>query len=483
MTGTTAAIDIRQVSRRFGAAQALSDASLSVLRGSLHMLLGENGAGKTTLARIAAGLLAPDSGTVQVDGRPVHDPVRGIGFVHQHFSLVPAMTVAENILLAETRWWARIDQRRSHSRIRDLSREAGLDVDPAMVVQDLTVGEQQRVEIVRALATAPHTLILDEPTAALAPGEAAELYRWLRAYVARGHTALVITHRVREVLAHADAVTVLRRGRVVLQDDRSRIAEHALLQAIVGEGLRTPDPGAEPVQSARSPDTAIVALEAVACQGTNGAIALRDTSLTVGAGEIVGVAGVEGSGCRELIRLLAGRLEPTRGTVRRVAGPIGFVPEDRLEEGLIAELTVLENFALRSAASRDIVLRWNTERTAALEAIERFDVRGGQPELPASALSGGNQQRLILAREFSTNPILIVAENPTRGLDVRASRDVAALFAAASARGAAVVVYSSDLDELASLAQRVLVCHGGRVVSVAPDVDAMGAALTGAVSA
>lgn len=482
MTDAAPAIDLHGVSRRFGATRALHEADLVVRRGTLHMLLGENGAGKTTLARIAAGLLMPDSGSVRVAGTAVRGRIHGVGFVHQHFSLVPTMTVAENVALTGPQLWRRFDPRRSHRQVDAISRSARLPIDPGAFVARLTVGEQQRVEILRALTGSPHTLILDEPTASLAPGESAELYRWLRAFVAEGRTALVITHRVREVLAHADAVTVLRRGRVVLDRERADVTEPELVTAIVGDSARASEVRA--VASRTSPvGVTRVSMQHVSCRGDSSATLLRDVSLSIAAGEVVGVAGVDGSGCRELLRLLSGHLKPTDGVVRREPGAVAFIPEDRLREGLIADMSLLDNFALRRASAPGVVLRWDIERRDADVAMSKFDVRGGSVDLPAFTLSGGNQQRFVLARELSTAPTLIVAENPTRGLDVRAARDVIAVFARASSEGAAVVVYSSDLDELVAMAERVLVCHAGAVREVAPSVEAIGAALTGAAAA
>jgi simple sugar transport system ATP-binding protein len=381
-----AAIALSGIVKHFGAVTALDDASLSVRPGTVHALLGENGAGKTTLMRIAFGMVRPDAGRMTVHGKPVtwRSPadaiLAGIGMVHQHFTLVPAMTVAENVELgAGTAAGWRFDRRLADEHVRSLSQASGLTVDPDAVVDRLSVAMQQRVEILKALSRDARILILDEPTAVLAPQETDELLRWLRGHADNGGTAILITHKLREALAVADDVTVLRHGRTVLAAARAEADEHALTRAMIGgESRAAARPVASPAGAtlpslpARRP---VVQLDDVVAADDARRETLRATTFAVYAGEIVGVAGVEGSGHHTLLRVLAGRIRPTAGRLTRPAD-VGFIPEDRQRDGLVLEFSLAENVALRGAGARRGRVSWPAvrERTAAL--MREFDSNG-----------------------------------------------------------------------------------------------------------
>jgi simple sugar transport system ATP-binding protein len=484
MNHGTPAVALVGVVKHFGIVPALDGANLSVRPGTVHALLGENGAGKTTLMRIAFGMIHPDAGRLAVHGRTVawQSPsaaiAAGIGMVHQHFTLVPAMTVAENVELgagAGGGW--RFDQRTAEDRARALGHAAGLDVNPAVPVAQLSIAAQQRVEILKALSRDARILILDEPTAVLAPRETDELLRWLRTFSTSGGTVILITHKLREALAVADDVTVLRRGRTVLTARRAEVDEGSLTRAMIGDES---DPtqwtslSPSPAPSVREP---VAVLDGIMATDADRRETIRAT-FTVYAGEVVGVAGVEGAGQHALLRVLAGRIQPTAGRLTRPA-QVGFIPEDRQRDGLVLDFSLAENVALRGAGERRGLISWPAirQRTAAL--IHEHDVRASGVTTPARSLSGGNQQRLVLARELDGQPALVVAENPTRGLDVRATADVHDQLRAARNAGAAVVLYSSDLDEVLILATRVLAVHAGSVREVAPEKDLVGRAILG----
>lgn len=476
-------LQLRGITRRFGDTTALVDAGVSVTPGTIHMLLGENGAGKTTLLRIAAGFEHADGGTIRWNGTPVRWSSRGqarragIGVVEQHFSLVASMTVAENVLLASAPLFSRFDRVAANERVAEIARASGLSIDGDALVGDLSVAGQQRAEIVKALATSASVLFLDEPTAVLSPAEASEFFGWLRRFVNGGRSAVVVTHRLDEALEFGDHVTVLRAGRVTLDGPRASTSRQSLTSAILGDaGIPASQTRARMSATDNSP---IAALRGVSVVDDRGLTRLRDVSIALRAGEILGVAGVEGAGQRELLRVLAGRASPSSGTAV-IPQQVAFIPEDRLHEGLIPELSLVENWTLRGAGSRTGVIRWKAELSRTARALGEFEIRAAGPDARAASLSGGNQQRLIAARELADSPALVVAENPTRGLDVRAAAAVLSRLAEASASGAAVVVYSSDLEEVLRIADRMAVCYSGRVHEVAPEFDVVGAAMLGA---
>ena len=466
-------LSLRSITKRFGDTQALSGASLTVRGGSLHALLGENGAGKTTLMNIVFGLLRADAGTVVVDGeertfRSSADAIAaGIGMVHQHFLLVRAMTVAENVALGSVffnRIFDGFNPRAAAARVRAVGSEAGLVLDPEAPVGNMPVGAQQRLELVKALARNARLLVLDEPTAVLAPAEAADLYLWLRAFVGRGGTVVLVTHKLRETLEIADDVTVLRHGKTVLWGPASNFTEDAVVRALLGEpGSVSPD---QRTLNERSLVKTVLKLDGVSVVDQDGVTRLQDVSLAVHAGEIAGVVGVEGSGHRELLRVLAGRLNATTGHVTRPA-TVGLVPEDRLRDALISGFSLVENTALVGSGSAHGRIRWNTLTRYVRRLIESFDIRAAGPRSTMAELSGGNQQKFVIARELLSAGQALVVENPTRGLDIRATEHVLReIVRAAHVRGAAVVFYSRDLEEVLALADRVYVCFAAQVKEV-----------------
>ena len=488
----TPTLALRGVRKRFGATLALDGATLEARAGRVHALLGENGAGKTTLMRVAFGMVRPDAGDVVVRGHarrpasPAEAIALGLGMVHQHFTLVPAMTVAENIALGGR---GRFDAHAAERRVESLGEATGLRVPARARVADLGVGAQQRVEILKALARDAHTLVLDEPTAVLAPAEARELLGHLRRFAGAGRAVVLITHKLRDALAVADEVTVLRAGRTVLAAPAASLTERGLARAMLGEAplddpaladellARTPAPAATGGTGADA-GAVVARLERVTLADERGIVRIRDATLEVRGGEIVGIAGVEGAGQRELLRALGARLAPRSGTVV-TPGRIGFVPEDRHRDALVLDFTVVENLVLAGAGSRRGRIAWREEARRAAALLERHDVRASGVGAHARTLSGGNQQKLVLARELADAPPLVVAENPTRGLDVRAAAAVHGALRAARASGSGVVVHSSDLDEVLALADRVVVVHDGVLREAPADRERVGRAMLG----
>lgn len=482
----TPRLSLEGITHRFGTAEALRDVSLRVAPGAVHALLGENGAGKTTLLRIVAGLLAPTAGTIRLDGtvRTFRSPrdarAAGIGMVHQHSTAIPALTVAENVALAAG-WGVRPAE--LARRVADLAAQVGLPLDPAARVESLSVALKQRLEIVKALAVETRVLLLDEPTAVLAPAEIADLLALVRRFADAGTSVVLITHKLDEALVAADHVTVLRRGRVTLDAPAPEQTAGSLATAMLGRA------GAEfdaPPTPPPAPGPPLVEAHGLAVpREGDGAPALRDASLVVRAGEIVAVAGIEGSGQRELLRAIAGLQSCAAGTLR-VEGTVAFVPEDRTTEGLIPSLTLTENVALGlddlGAFGRGGLLDWRAAADATSTLLAQHDVRAPGPAAPAAALSGGNQQKLVLARALARAPRVVVAENPTRGLDLAAAAAVHARLRAAAASGCAVLLASTDLDEVLAVGTRVVVAARGRLLEAPPgaDRDAIGALMLAA---
>jgi ABC-type uncharacterized transport system ATPase subunit len=471
----TAALALAGIHKRFGSVHALRGADFTLLPGEVHALLGENGAGKTTLMRIAAGLLQPDAGVVRVAGlervglSPRAARRLGVGMVHQHFTSVPAFTVAENVALAAGWPVAREPLRR---RVEELSGRIGLPLDPDAQVERLSVGLKQRLEILKALAADARILLLDEPTAVLAPAEVDDLLRMVRRFTASGGAAVLITHKLDEALAAADRVTVLRRGEVVLVGELAEQTAASLAAAMVGEsGVERSAAPPRRMDSARTSGSPLVRLERLDVARESGfGMAVRGVTLSVAAGERVGVAAVEGNGQRELLRAVAGRVHPLRG-LREVAEPVAFIPEDRTTEGLIPEMTLTENLVLGSSQGgpwlRGGRIDWRLARARTAALLEEYAVAAPGPWAPAGSLSGGNQQRVVIARELSKGPAVVVAENPTRGLDIRATAAIHARLREVAARGAAVLFHSSDLDEVLALATRVVVARRGELLEPA----------------
>ena len=478
------ALALRDIRKHFGSVQALRGADFTLMPGELHALLGENGAGKTTLMHVAYGLARPDAGTVAIAGAVVAVPSPraarrlGVGMVHQHFTSVPALSVAENVALAAG--WP-VHPAALRERVRALADRIGLPLEPDTPAGRLSVGLKQRLEIVKALATDVRVLLLDEPTAVLAPGEAEELLRVVRAFTAQGGSAVLITHKLDEALTAADRVTVLRQGVVVHEGVVAGETRESLAAAMIGDGSQGESVRGEgrPLRFAQGDETGkvqvgrvLVRLEDLEVPRDTGyGIAVRRATLVIRSGEIVGIAAVEGNGQRELLRAVAGRLHPLRGR-REVAGPVGFIPEDRTTEGLIPTLSLTENVVLGSRADDPWIRRgrvdWRVARARTGALLAEYEVVAPGPDVLAATLSGGNQQKVVVARELARQPRVVVAENPTRGLDLRAAAAIHARLRAAAAAGAAVLVYSSDLDEVLALAARVLVASRGTLIEPPP---------------
>jgi simple sugar transport system ATP-binding protein len=498
---------LHHIRKRFGSLIALDGADLVVRWGTVHALLGENGAGKTTLMRIAYGMVRPDGGTVSVDGidrtfRSSADAIRaGVGMVHQHYALVPAMTVAENVALGGRGTY---DARATAARVRALTEETGLALDPDARVEDLSVEAQQRVEIVKALARDARVLILDEPTAVLPPTMAADLLTWLRRFADGGRAVVLITHRLREALRIADDITVLRHGRTVLTVPAQSASTDDLANAMLGttgaardsdafadRGLTidlelhqrpAPDETRARRETTRPAGAVVISAQQVAIVNARGVTVIADASFTVGAGEIVGVAALEGQGQHELLRAIAGRHPVATGRLVTPAN-VGLIPEDRQRDGLILDFPLYENLALRGAGERHGRMAWPALRDRTRHLLATYDVRAPSETVLAETLSGGNQQKLVLARELDVSGddtvAALVAENPTRGLDIQATAAVHERLRAARDAGMAIVLYASDLDEVLALADRVLVIAQRQVREVTGDRVVIGRAMLG----
>ena len=480
---------LQGITKRFGTVEALRGAYLQVRAGEVHGVLGENGAGKSTLLNVLAGMLEPDAGTVEVGGeirrfrRPRDAWRAGVGMVHQHFALVPALSVLENLALGlrSAAGGLRLPYPTLVRRVDELSRRTGLGVPLDAPVEELGVGDRQRVEILKALLREPRILVLDEPTAVLAPSEVEALFGLLRGLADEGRAVVLVAHKLDEVLGVAHRVTVLRDGRTVLEAARWEVEAPALIRAMVGSdeadpvavgawrevGAPAPAAGGEPVAS----------LTGARLRDGRGAWALAEATLDVRRGEVVGVAGVEGNGQHELALVLSGRVAPTQGSAR-VPDGVGFIPQDRTLEGLVGDFDLTSNMALAlhrearfTAGPGGFLVRWGDLRRRTRELLGRFDVRAAGPGVRAATLSGGNQQRVVVARELEMARDLLVAENPTRGLDVAAASFVHGELHDLTRRDhpPGVVLVSTDLDEVLALSHRVFVMVRGRLTPVPED--------------
>jgi general nucleoside transport system ATP-binding protein len=485
-----AAVRMRGITKLFPGVVANEGVDFEAAVGEVHALLGENGAGKSTLSNILTGLYRPDEGEIELYGEPVHFATprdaldAGIGMVHQHFRLVAPFTVAENVVLGDHRGEGRrflVHPRAIEGRVAELGRRYGLAVDPRARIWQLSVGEQQRVEILKALYREARILILDEPTAVLTPQEADALFATMRAMAEEGRTVVFISHKLHEVLAVADRITVLRGGKAMATIAGSDARPRDLASLMVGrevEGVGRHGAGAEVGEP-------VLELREVWAQGDRGGAAVKGISLAVRAGEMVGVAGVAGNGQRELAEAVTGMRPRTGGEVvvagRRlrngdsrhaISAGIGHVPEDRLGTGVAPSLSIAVNVHLKSYrggnVSRGPLLRHAHIRERAAELIERYRVAAPGPQTPARLLSGGNLQKVVLAREFSGAPRVLVAASPTRGLDVGAIETVHRYLHEAAAQGVAILLISEDLDEILALADRVVVMYEG---ALAGEVD------------
>jgi general nucleoside transport system ATP-binding protein len=476
---------MRGITKRFPGVLANDRIDFEVAAGEVHALLGENGAGKSTLSNILTGLYRPDAGEIFLSGRRVqfHAPRdaldAGISMVHQHFRLVEPFTVAENVVLGDHRGEGRrfrLHHRAIERRVAELSKRYGLAVDPRARIWQLSLGEQQRVEILKALYREARILILDEPTAVLTPQEAEVLFETLRGMAGEGRTVIFISHKLHEVKAVADRVTVLRDGRALATVDAAEATLRSLAALMVGRELTG---GGTP--EARAPGEVVLELEDLCAPGDRGGDAVKGVSLAVRQGEIAAIAGVAGNGQRELAETVAGIRGPTAGALRvggralrtgdpraAIAAGIAYVPEDRLGTGLAPSVSIASNLALKSyrepSASRGPLLRLRRIRERAVELIRRYRIAAPGPSAPARLLSGGNLQKVVLAREFSGQPRLLLAASPTRGLDVGAIETVHGYLRGAAADGVAVLLLSEDLDEILALADRIVVMYEGRLV-------------------
>lgn len=512
-----AAVEMRGVTKRFGAVVACDSIDLVVRRGDITGLLGENGAGKSTLMKVLLGLLQADAGSVFLDGRPMHirDPrdaaAAGLAMVHQHFSLIEPLTVWENVTLGER---GGIDPARAIDRVERVGAKYGLDVDPRKRVRDLSAGQRQRVEIIKCLGRDPKVLVLDEPTSVLTIAESRELFGVLRRVVRdEGRAVVLISHKLDEILAATDDVVILRRGRVVARHTSNSVDTRRLARDMVGrdvslhkeaaalglleeasDALGTREPptvnaGAPVTASAPagrgSPDDDTEAREAVLqvedahVSARDGRPLLRGLTLTVGRGEIVGLAGVEGNGQPALEEVLSSQIALASGTVSiagrevRTGRPgemqrlgICVIPEDRHRSGSVLNMSIAENLALGDLDShvRAGLLSRRSMRAHAQALIDRYGIQCASPDAPFRSLSGGNQQRAVLARELSRLPAVLVAAHPTRGLDVGAIEYVTACLREAALQGVAVLLVSSELEELIAISDRIAVIHRGRIV-------------------
>jgi general nucleoside transport system ATP-binding protein len=477
-------LEMREIRKEFPGVVANDGVSFDVRRGEVHALLGENGAGKSTLMNILYGLYRPDGGEIRLRGNPVtfssaRDAIdAGIGMVHQHFMLIPVMTVAENIVLGAepTRPGGLLDERVAAGRVRELSEQFGLSVDPTALVGEITVGQQQRVEILKALYRGAELLILDEPTAVLTPQEAGELFTIIRSLREQGTAIIFISHKLNEVLEIADRITVLRRGKTIETVPQAGATEASLARAMVGRDVLL-----RVEKQPATPGDVMLELDDLHVRDDRGIAKVRGVSFSVRAGEIVGIAGVDGNGQSELIEAITGlrRAESGRiavsgrehvhGSTREMldAG-VGHIPEDRQRRGLVLDFTIAENIALHDYA-KPPDSRWGWLFPARLVAragglIREFDVRGGGPLTRAGGLSGGNQQKVVAAREISRDPIVLVAAQPTRGIDVGAIEYLHRRLVAERDRGRAILLVSLELDEILSLSDRILVLFEGEIV-------------------
>ena len=482
----TPILETRSICKFFGALAANREISIRLMKGEIVAFLGENGAGKSTLMNILFGLYRPTSGQILLDGEAVRfsSPreaiVRGLGMVHQHFMLVPTLTVTQNIILGdEPVRLGHVLYKQARRRVVEISERYGLAVDPDARLEDLSVGMQQRVEILKALYRDARVLILDEPTAVLTPREVGELFAVLKRLAESGTSIIIITHKLEEVMDLSDRVYILRRGEMVGERKTREASESELANLMVGRDvvLQVERP-AQPRASAP-----VLAIDALTARNSRGLPALRSVSLSIGRGEILGIAGVEGNGQKELCETIAGlgRIDSgrilfkgedvTRWSIRaRMRKGMGYVPQDRRGSALVLPFSVEENLALGRTDGKPIsragLLDFGAMRSRALRLMKDYDIRAAGPEARISTLSGGNQQKAILAREFSSSPAFLLVSQPTRGLDVGAIEYVYRRILELREKGVAILLVSMELEEIFALSDRIAILHGGEVVFV-----------------
>jgi len=494
------AVRLRGIGKRFPGVIANDDVNIEVRQGTIHALVGENGAGKSTLMKILYGVQPPDSGTIEINGREVrlHSPAdaiaNGVGMVFQHFMLADNLTVLENVVLgAERRHGIGGGARKE---IRKISDAYGLDIEPDRLVETLGVGARQRVEILKVLYRGARIVILDEPTAVLVPHEVEELFDNLRELKAEGISVIFISHKLDEVLAVADEITVIRRGTTVATVDPKDVTARQLAELMVGSELPSPSTEASTVT-----DQVLLSVRDLNLDSDEGRPLLEGIGFDIHRGEVLGIAGVEGNGQEELVESVMGMLPGVRGTIRlgdrdisslstreRRAAGVGYIPADRHRHGLLLEAPLWENRVLGHQFRPPSVKRGLIDRSGAREdtrrIIDEYDVRTPGPDVLASALSGGNQQKLIVGREMSSDPILLIASHPTRGVDVGAQAAIWDHIKRARREGLAVLLISADLDELIGLSDRIEVILRGRLVGTFDPTEVtpeeLGSAMTGA---
>ena len=478
-------IEMREITKIFGEFVANDKINLELRKGEIHALLGENGAGKSTLMNMLAGLLEPTSGEIVVNGKsekldsPSKAASLGIGMVHQHFMLVEAFTVAENIILgSEVTNKGVLDLKKANADILELSERYGLAVDPTAKVEDISVGAQQRVEILKTLYRGADILIFDEPTAVLTPAEILELMDIMKALVKEGKSIILITHKLDEIRAVADRVTVIRRGKSIQTVGIEGATNKDLAEMMVGRSVSFVTEKEE-----AQPKEVVLAISDLVVNENRGVPAVKELSLDVRAGEIVGIAGIDGNGQSELIQAITGLRKVKSGSIKikgqEVVGlsprkitemNVSHVPEDRHRDGLVLEMMLSENIALQTyykePLSKNGVLNYNQINSYARKLMEEFDVRAANEIVPASALSGGNQQKAIIAREVDRNPDLLIVSQPTRGLDVGAIEYIHKRLIGERDKGKAVLVVSFELDEILNLSDRIAVIHDGKIQGI-----------------
>ncbi len=476
-------LEMRGISKRFGELQALDKVDLVVNEGEIHALVGENGAGKTTLMNILYGLYHADAGTIRIRGKDAHitgprDAIAlGIGMIHQHFMLVPPLTVAENVVLGDERSGPVLDERAIQTHVRELEERFRILVEPAARIEDIPLGLQQRVEILKVLYRGSELLIFDEPTAVLTPQEVDELFDIVRTLRSEGKTLILITHKLHEVLAVTDRITVLRTGKNAGELVTKNTNATEIAVAMVGRELHDIRPRERKIEGAT-----ILEIAGLQALSDRGALALKGVDLTVREGEILGVAGVGGNGQSELAQCILGLRKVTAGVIKvggidvahddpkrtRQRG-VAYVPEDRRTEGLVLPFTLADNFILgkqdRAPYARRGILDGGAIARDGAKLAKEFDVRPPDPAIIVGTLSGGNQQKVVLGREISEAPKLIVASQPTRGLDIAATEYVHERLLEQRGRGCAVLLVSSELDEIRALSDRIAVMFEGRIVA------------------
>ena len=502
MNDAAPVLELRGITKQFPGVLANDDVDFDLRRGEVHALLGENGAGKSTLMNVLYGLYQPDEGEILVNGKQARiDSPRaaidhGIGMVHQHFMLIPVMSVKENIVLATepTRGGVILDEQAAATRVRELSERFGLAVDPEAIIENITVGQQQRVEILKALYRGADILILDEPTAVLTPQEARELFDVIESLTEQGKSIVFISHKLNEVLEVADRISVLRRGKMVETVDRAQATEASLARSMVGRDVLL-----RVEKSPAQPGEVLLEVENLRVLDDRGLEAVRGVSFRVHAGEIVGIAGVDANGQTELIDAITGLRRIESGIVRvggrelahasarqMLDAGVGHIPEDRHRRGLVLDFTLAENIALHDyAEAPDSRWGWlfpGRIIARARKLLREFDVRGGGPQTRAAALSGGNQQKVVIAREIDRDPRVLIAAQPTRGLDVGAIEFVHRRLVAERDDGRGILLVSLELDEIMSLSDRILVIYEGAIAGeFTPDAseEELGIAMTG----